>query len=126
MHRTSAKDDQKICMMVMNKLAARGIRAPCSVSVTARNGEVTLTGVVVQAHQKSSAVHVASGIEGVKRVYDQMVVKAAAKRSDDASGQWSIKPLKNEVIADAPLADAIAVEPAPLTAETTSGEGAAT
>lgn len=97
MHHSSAKDDQKLCMMVTNKLAARGIRSPCAVSVSARNGEITLSGTVVQAHQKNAASHAASTIEGVKRVNDNLVVKAAAKRSDDANGQWAIKALKSEM-----------------------------
>lgn len=84
--------------MVMNKLAARGIRSPCAVSVTARNGEITLSGTVVQAHQKNSATHAAAGIEGVKRVHDHLVVKTAAKRSDDANGEWAMKPLKNAAV----------------------------
>lgn len=101
MHRSSAKDDQKLCMMVTNKLMARGIRSPCAVSVSARNGEITLSGTVVQAHQKNAASHAASTIEGVKRVNDNLMVKVAAKRSDDAGGQWAIKALKSEQVAPA-------------------------
>lgn len=102
MQQSSAKDDQKLCMMVTNKLAARGIRSPCAVSVSARNGEITLNGTVVQAHQKNAASHAASTIEGVKRVYDNLVVKVAAKRSEDGGGQWTIKPLK--VVPESPAA----------------------
>jgi hypothetical protein len=90
----SKKDDQKICTMISNKLAARGIRAPCNVMVSSNNGEVTLSGTVVQAHQKVAARHAAEGIQGVKRVYERLTVKAVAKRSDDANGQWTIKPMK--------------------------------
>ena len=97
----SAKDDAKICMMISNKLMARGIRAPCQVTVTSRNGEVTLSGTVVQAHQKNSAMHSAAGIEGVKRVYDRLVVKVAAKRSDDKDGQWAIKTMPSVLRAEA-------------------------
>jgi hypothetical protein len=93
-HRASAKDDQKLCMMVTNKLMARGIRSPCAVSVSARNGEITLSGTVVQAHQKNAASHAASTIEGVRRVNDNLVVKTAAKRSEDGGGQWTMKALK--------------------------------
>jgi hypothetical protein len=102
----SAKDDQKISMMVSNKLAARGLRAPCAVSVKTSNGVVTLSGTVVQAHQKNAATHAAAGIEGVKRVYDNLVVKVAAKRSDDKDGQWAMKPLKAPAaMPEAPLVD---------------------
>lgn len=99
----SSKDDQKICMMISNKLMARGIRAPCSVQVSSRNGEVTLSGVVVQEHQKNAARHAAEGIQGVKRVYESLTVKSVAKRSSDSNGQWTIKELKpkSEIIAEA-------------------------
>jgi len=48
----------------------------CHVAVACRGGEVTLTGTVVQAHQKNAAMRVAQGITGVKRVINQITIKA--------------------------------------------------
>ena len=102
----SSKDDAKLVMMVTNKLMARGIRSPCHVSVTSRNGEITLSGTVVQAHQKNAATYAAAGIEGVKRVNDCLVVKVAAKRSDDKDGQWAIKTMPSVLRAEAAAVEA--------------------
>lgn len=99
------KDDQKLCIKVTNKLTTRGIRAPCKVNVTVRNGEVTLSGEVVQAHQKSAAASAAHSVEGVRRVYDQLIVKAVDKRSASAQDKWTIKPLKSEQIEPIPTED---------------------
>jgi osmotically-inducible protein OsmY len=68
--------DVKMVQLVNSKLAMRGIRSPCNVAVACRSGEVTLTGTVVQAHQKMSAERVAQGVAGVKRVINQLTLKA--------------------------------------------------
>ncbi len=70
--------DQKISSEVQVKLASRGLRSPCNLSVTTKNGEVTLTGTVQYAHQKAAAVQVATSVAGVRRVTDQ--TKVGAKR----------------------------------------------
>jgi osmotically-inducible protein OsmY len=66
--------DQVITNQVQLKLANRGIRFPCNVSVQTKKGEVTLTGTVQFAHQKSAAIQAATGVTGVKRVTDSMSV----------------------------------------------------
>jgi osmotically-inducible protein OsmY len=71
--------DIKLVQQVNTKLAMRGIRSPCHVMVACHSGEVTLTGTVVQAHQKMSAMRVAQGITGVKRVINQLMIKANAR-----------------------------------------------
>ncbi|MFN7735747.1 MAG: BON domain-containing protein [Pirellula sp.] len=68
--------DIKLTQQINTKLAMRGIRSPCHVAVACRGGEVTLTGTVVQAHQKNAAMRVAQGITGVKRVINQITIKA--------------------------------------------------
>lgn len=77
----SGVPDDKITQQVQNKLASRGVSSPCKVDVRTRNGDVTLTGTVQHLHQKAAAVRVASGIMGVRRVIDQLVQKAAVKRT---------------------------------------------
>jgi len=71
--------DSKLVQQVNTKLAMRGIRSPCRVSVACRGGEVTLTGTVTQAHQKMSAANITQGVNGVKRVINQLTVKAQAR-----------------------------------------------
>lgn len=71
--------DRSITQQVQNRLAGRGLSSPCRVVVATLNGQVTLTGSVRQLHQKTSAVQAASAISGVRRVIDQLIVKAAAK-----------------------------------------------
>ncbi len=72
--------DRMITQQVTQRLARAGIRTPCHVDVQTRNGEVTLQGSVQYAQQKGSAVQTASGVTGVRRVIDQVVVKKAVKR----------------------------------------------
>ncbi len=71
--------DIKLTQAVINKLAMRGIRSPCKVTVTVDKGLATLSGTVTQAHQKMAAQAVASGTSGIKRVVNQLVVKAAER-----------------------------------------------
>ena len=71
--------DKTITRQVMGKLAGRGLNPPCRVAVDTIKGQVTLTGTVQYAHQKTTASQVANGISGVKRVVDKLVVKAITK-----------------------------------------------
>jgi osmotically-inducible protein OsmY len=71
--------DRSIIKNVTNRLAGRGVRAPCKVAVEVRNGQVTLTGSVQHAYQKGAAVQAATMVSGVRRVIDQLVVKAVTK-----------------------------------------------
>lgn len=71
--------DRTITQQVLNKLVGRGISSPCHVAVTTQNGDVTLSGTVQFAHQKGTAVRLATVISGVRRVIDRLIVKAAVK-----------------------------------------------
>lgn len=70
-----SKEDEKINRQVVNKLASRGITNPCRVAVSSLKGEVTLTGTVQHQHQRKAAEQAATGITGVRRVQNQLVVK---------------------------------------------------
>lgn len=72
--------DEKITQQVSQKLSSRGVRSPCRVAVRSSGGVVTLSGTVQYPHQKGAAVQAANGISGVRRVVDQMIVKAMVKR----------------------------------------------
>jgi osmotically-inducible protein OsmY len=78
--RTAQVPDRLLTQQVTQKLANRGIRSPCHVAVQTRKGDVTLSGSVQYAHQKGAATQVVGGITGVRRVVDQLTVKAVAKR----------------------------------------------
>jgi osmotically-inducible protein OsmY len=73
--------DDRITQQVNNKLAARGFCSPCRLSAQTSNGQVTLSGIVQYAHQKSAAVSAISGMVGVRRVIDQITLKPAVKRT---------------------------------------------
>jgi osmotically-inducible protein OsmY len=76
--------DRVIIQQITNKLATRGVRSPCRVTVLSYRGDVTLSGTVEHAHQKGAAVGVASGVAGVKRVVDQMTIKPPERRPNDS------------------------------------------
>ena len=71
--------DKTITRQIQSRLAGRGLISPCRIVVETMKGEVTLTGSVQYAQQKSTAVQAANGISGVRRVVDRLVVKVVAK-----------------------------------------------
>ena len=77
--RSTQVPDQAITQQLNNKLASRGVRSPCRVTVMSKNGEVTLSGTVQFAHQKGAARQIATGVSGVRRVIDNLTVKPADK-----------------------------------------------
>jgi osmotically-inducible protein OsmY len=72
--------DQSITNQVNRKLASRGVGSPCRVTVDTKHGQVTLSGSVRFAHQKSAAASAVKGITGVRRVVDNLVVKSQPVR----------------------------------------------
>jgi osmotically-inducible protein OsmY len=73
-------NDDRINRTVTNKLATRGFSSPCRVTVQTSNGQVTISGTVQHAHQISAATAAVSGMSGVRRVINQVTVKARIKR----------------------------------------------
>ncbi len=71
--------DKTITRQVQGKLAGRGLGSPCRIAVETIKGEVTLTGNVQYAQQKTNAVQAISGLSGVRRVIDRLIVKTVAK-----------------------------------------------
>jgi osmotically-inducible protein OsmY len=71
--------DRLILQRVTSQLGMRGIRNPCRVEATVKNGDVTLTGTIQYEHQRKGAMQAASGVNGVHRVTDRMLVKPVAK-----------------------------------------------
>jgi len=71
--------DKTITRQVQGKLTGRGLGSPCHIAVETIKGQVTLTGSVKYAQQKTTAVQAVSGIAGVRHVIDRLTVKAVAK-----------------------------------------------
>jgi osmotically-inducible protein OsmY len=71
--------DKQITERVAHLISSRGLRSPCKVSINTSNGQVVLSGTVQHAHQKTAAVQVARGVNGVRRVVDNLVVTPMKK-----------------------------------------------
>jgi osmotically-inducible protein OsmY len=76
--------DSSITRGVQSQFGSRGLGSPCHIAVQTSNGEVTLTGTVRYAQQKSTAMNAARSAAGVRRVIDRMTVNAVASR-------WGVK-----------------------------------
>jgi hypothetical protein len=68
--------DASIIQKVTRSLSNHGMRSPCHIAVAARKGDVTLSGTIQFEHQRIAALHAARGIDGVRRVMDQLKVQA--------------------------------------------------
>lgn len=79
--------DKTINQKVTQELSARGMRAPCSISVQTAKGVVTLSGNIAFEHQRNSAVQAVRRIDGVSRVVDQLHVKAK-------TSPWKVEPAR--------------------------------
>ncbi|MDZ4782072.1 MAG: BON domain-containing protein [Planctomycetia bacterium] len=71
--------DRLIQQRVAFQLTTRGIRNPCRVDAAVKEGDVTLTGTIQYEHQRKAATQAASGVSGVRRVNDRMLVKPVVK-----------------------------------------------
>lgn len=71
--------DNSITRHVQGRIAGRGLGSPCRIAVATSKGEVTLSGTVQYAQQKTTAVQAANSVAGVRRVVDRLLVKATAK-----------------------------------------------
>jgi hypothetical protein len=70
--------DASIIQKVTRSLSNHGMRSPCHIAVAARKGDVTLSGTIQFEYQRIAALHAARGIDGVRRVMDQLKVQAKA------------------------------------------------
>lgn len=75
--------DHVLNQRVIRQLANRGMRPPCNVAVSTRNGSITLSGQIQYEHQRRPAIRAAQNIEGVQRVVDQLQVMAATSHWKD-------------------------------------------
>ena len=79
--------DKTINQKVTQQLAARGMRAPCSIAVQTAKGVVTLSGNIEYEHQRNAAMQAARHLDGVSRVVDQLHVKAK-------TSPWKLEPAR--------------------------------
>lgn len=66
------KDDERLQHQLEQKLISHGMRPPCQLHVTVRDGVVTLTGTVQHDYQKRAAVHACRTQTGVRSVINQI------------------------------------------------------
>lgn len=72
-------EDRLILQRITSQLGTRGIRNPCRVDASCKNGDVTLAGTIQYEHQRKAAMQAATGVTGVRRVTDRMIVKPIVK-----------------------------------------------
>jgi len=75
---SASSQDRNIAQQVTQRLSMRGVRSPCRIDVESKNGQVTLTGSIQYAHQRSAAVQAASSASGVRHVVDRLTITPAA------------------------------------------------
>jgi hypothetical protein len=79
--------DKMLDQKVTQALAARGMRAPCSIAVQTAKGVVTLSGNIEYEHQRNTAMQAARHLDGVSRVVDQLHVKPK-------TSPWKLEPAR--------------------------------
>ena len=72
----SVVSDKSLSTMISGRLARAGVGA---LTITVRNGAVTLAGMLKYEAQRRSAISTANAVEGVRSVTDQLKVKAVEK-----------------------------------------------
>jgi hypothetical protein len=60
--------------------------APCRLKVTARNGVVSLSGVVVSKNARQAAIVAAENVPGVKKVVDYLAARDYPPPEEDLGG----------------------------------------
>lgn len=80
MDRPNKIPDSQLTRSVAMKLAQRSGGSGCKISAVVSSGYVTISGTVDAEYQKRPIINAVSGINGVRRVIDQMQVAPKKKR----------------------------------------------
>jgi osmotically-inducible protein OsmY len=72
--------DKRLLQKVEQRVSRAGLGSQSRITVQVRNGDVTLSGTLQYDSQRRPVLHAASGVEGVRRIVDQMQVKEAPKK----------------------------------------------
>lgn len=75
MLRKQVVPDKVLLKKVNQRLARAALGAGCSVRVSVRNGQVTLSGTIQRDSQRRPALRAAQGVDGVRQVVDQLKVE---------------------------------------------------
>jgi hypothetical protein len=89
--------DKVLLKRVNQRLARAGLGAGCSVKVSVKNGQVTLSGNLQRDLQRRPTLRAASGIEGVRQVVDQMKVAAKPAKAAPKPAKAKYNPPDGEV-----------------------------
>ena len=82
MLRKQVVPDKVLLKQVNQRLMRAGLGAGCSMRVSVRNGQVTLSGTIQRDLQRRPALRAASGIAGVRQVVDQLKVEAKKVKAE--------------------------------------------
>jgi osmotically-inducible protein OsmY len=72
--------DKRLLQKVEQRIARAGLGSQTKVRVTIRNGDVTVSGTLQYETQRRPVLHATRSVEGVRRVVDQLQVKAAPRK----------------------------------------------
>jgi hyperosmotically inducible protein len=92
-------DDAMLTARIKARMTADGRISPSRVHVDTFNGEVTLRGETPTQEEKDAAVEVASRVEGVRNVSNQIVVNPAVAGTGIPSGE-EIKQQAEKAVSD--------------------------
>jgi hypothetical protein len=85
MQRSGQVPDKRISQKVEQRVARAGLGSQARVTVQVRNGDVTLSGTLQYDTQRKPVVRAARGVDGVRRIVDQLQLKASPKKRQYAN-----------------------------------------
>lgn len=85
--------DRVLVNKVTQRLARAGLGAGCTVRVSVKNGQVTLSGTLQRDLQRRPVLRAATGIDGVRQVVDQLKVEARKPRVEAKKATTETKNL---------------------------------
>ena len=80
MQRSDQVPDKRVSQKVQQRLSRTGLGSQSKITVHIRNGDVTISGALQYETQRRPVVQAIRSVEGVRRVVDQLQVKAVDKK----------------------------------------------
>jgi osmotically-inducible protein OsmY len=80
MLRSGKVPDKRLLQKVEQRVSRTGLGSQSKISVQIRNGDVTLSGVLQYETQRRPVLRAARGVDGVRRIVDQLQVKAPRRK----------------------------------------------
>jgi osmotically-inducible protein OsmY len=80
MQRSDQVPDKRVSQKVQQRLSRTGLGSQSKITVQIRNGDVTISGALQYETQRRPVVQAIRSVEGVRRVVDQLQVKAVDKK----------------------------------------------